>query len=140
MAKLYIDIENKQTVLPSNAAPQAKSAGTPYVNQFFRLGTFPLDRSSIFDTLEDAKKYAAGGSDGSDSRGLYGTAYAGQQISVVETEYNEDGTTVKNVNVQAYIVAGEEQADGTWLIPVSQGENMSDIEITVWEDWPEEQQ
>lgn len=133
MAKLYIDVENKQTVLPLNAAPQAKSAGTPYVNQFFRLGTFPLDRSSIFDTLEDAKKYAAGGGD--DSRGLGGTAYAGQQISVVETEYNEDGTTVKNVNVQAYIVAGKEQADGSWLIPVSQGANMSDVEITIWEDW-----
>ena len=136
MANLYIDVNNTQTVLPSNAANKAKSAGTPYVNQFFRLGTFPLDRSSIFDTLEDAKLYAAGGGD---SRGLGGTAYAGQQISVVETEYNADGT-VKNVNVQAYIVAGEEQADGTWLIPVSQGANMSDVEITVWEDWTEEQQ
>lgn len=130
MAKLYIDVANNQTVLPSNAENKAKSAGTPYVNQFFRLGTFPLDRSSIFDTLEDAKKYAAG--NGDDLRGLGRTAYAGQQISVVETEYNEDGT-VKNVNVQAYIVAAEVQADGTWLIPVSQGENMSDIEV--WDTW-----
>lgn len=138
MAKLYIDVENKQTVLPSNAANQAKSAGTPYVNQFFRLGTFPLDRSSIFDTLEDAKKYAAGNVDDLDLRGLGGTAYAGQQISVVETEYNEDGT-VKNVNVQAYIVAAEEQADGTWLIPLSQGENMSDVDITVWGEWTGEE-
>lgn len=95
-----------------------------------RSNPIPLDATTLFRTLDEAKTYAA----------TSVVAYAGQQISVVETEYDEDGTTIKNVNVQAYIVAGKEQEDGSWLIPVSQGANMSDVEITVWEDWTEEQQ
>lgn len=91
-----------------------------------RVNPIPLEKYEIFNTVEAAEGYAKNNP----------VAYAGQQISVVETEYNEDGT-VKNVNVQAYIVAGTEQADGSWLIPVSQGANMSDVEITVWEDWTE---
>jgi hypothetical protein len=95
-----------------------------------RSNPIPLDATTLFRTLDEAKTYAE----------TSVVAYAGQQISVVETEYDEDGTTIKNVNVQAYIVAGSEQADGSWLIPVSQGANMSDVEITVWEEWSDEQQ
>ena len=51
-------------------------------NTFVRTGAFPLDRSSMFSSYEDAVAYAKG--DGSDSRGLGRTAYIGQVISVYE--------------------------------------------------------
>ena len=51
-------------------------------NTFVRTGAFPLDRSSMFSSYEDAVAYAKG--DGSDSRGLGRTAYVGQVISVYE--------------------------------------------------------
>lgn len=51
---------------------------------FQRTGAFPLDRSVLFSSLEDAKKYAVG--DGSDERALGGTSYVGQIISVLDSE------------------------------------------------------
>lgn len=86
-----------------------------------RVNPIPLEKYEIFNTVEAAEGYAKGNP----------VAYAGQQITVVK----EDGS-----DVQAYIVAGKADENGSWLIPLSQGENMSDIEITVWEDWTEEQQ
>jgi hypothetical protein len=53
-------------------------------NVFVRTGNFPLDRSSIFGSYEDAKKYAKG--DGSDSRELGRTSYIGQIITVYEND------------------------------------------------------
>jgi hypothetical protein len=41
---------------------------------FQRTGAFPLDRSSLFSSIEDAQLYAAGGAD---SRGLSGSSYVG---------------------------------------------------------------
>ena len=51
---------------------------------FQRTGKFPLDRSSMFSSYADAVKYALG--DGSDERGLGGTSYIGQPISVFEDD------------------------------------------------------
>lgn len=50
---------------------------------FQRTGAFPLDRSSLFSSYEDAMLYASGGKD---SRGLSGAAYVGQPISVYDKE------------------------------------------------------
>lgn len=86
-----------------------------------RVNPIPLEKYEIFNTVEAAEGYAKNNP----------VAYAGQQITVVK----EDGS-----DVQAYIVAGKADENGSWLIPVSQGANMSDVEITVWEDWTEEQQ
>lgn len=85
-----------------------------------RVNPIPLEKYEIFNTVEAAEGYAKNNP----------VAYAGQQITVV----SEDGS-----NVQAYIVAGKADENGSWLIPLSQGENMSDVEITVWEEWKEEQ-
>ena len=49
---------------------------------FQRTGAFPLDRSSLFSSYEDAELYAQGGAD---ERGLSGSSYVGQTIAV----YNE---------------------------------------------------
>jgi len=63
-------------------------------NVFVRTSDFPLDRSSMFGSLEDAKKYASG--DGSDDRELGFTSYVGQIITVYENgetniyQINED--------------------------------------------------
>lgn len=63
-------------------------------NVFVRTSDFPLDRSSMFGSLEDAKKYASG--DGSDDRELGLTSYVGQIITVYENgetniyQINED--------------------------------------------------
>lgn len=83
-----------------------------------RVNPIPLEHYEVFNTVADAETYASSNP----------VAYAGQQIVVVST----DGT-----KVQAYVVAGTEQTGGSWLIPLSQGANMSDVEITVWEDWTE---
>ena len=53
-------------------------------NVFVRTGNFPLDRSSIFGSYEDALAYAKG--DGSDSRALGLTSYVGQIIAVYEND------------------------------------------------------
>lgn len=55
---------------------------------FQRTGAFPLDRSSVFSSYADAVKYAAGAGD--DERGLGGTSYVGQTISV----YNDGSVTL----------------------------------------------
>lgn len=55
---------------------------------FQRTGAFPLDRSSLFSSLEDALAYASGVAN--DERKLGGTSYVGQPISV----YDEDSNSV----------------------------------------------
>lgn len=67
-------------------------------NVFVRTGNFPLDRSSIFGSYEDAEKYAQG--DGSDSRELGRTSYVGQIIAVYE-----------NNVVSIYKIVGEDVMD-----------------------------
>lgn len=49
---------------------------------FQRTGAFPLDRSTMFSSKADAILYAKG--DGTDARGLGGTSFVGQVISVFE--------------------------------------------------------
>ena len=55
-----------------------------WANVFVRTSNFPLDRSSIFGSYEDALEYAKG--TGSDERGLGGTSYVGQVIAVYEND------------------------------------------------------
>lgn len=57
---------------------------------FQRTGGFPLDRTNLFDSYDDAVLYAT---KGADSRGLSGTSYVGQIIVVYE-----------NDSVSAYII------------------------------------
>lgn len=54
----------------------------PWYKVFQRNLDKPIDRSSLFGSLEDAEKYILG--DGSDSRGLGTTSYIGQVIAVYE--------------------------------------------------------
>lgn len=49
--------------------------------QYQRLGDFPIDRSSLFYSYEDAVKYAGGVEQ--DERKLYKTSYIGQILAVV---------------------------------------------------------
>lgn len=51
---------------------------------FQRTGAFPIDRTSLFGSYADAVKYAAGNADDPDSRGLCGSSYVGQTITVFE--------------------------------------------------------
>lgn len=51
---------------------------------FQRTGDFPIDRSSMFSSYADAVKYAKGDSTDPDSRGLQGSSYVGQIITVFE--------------------------------------------------------
>lgn len=68
---------------------------------FQRTGKFPLDRTELFSSYEDAVKYAAGNRQDPDSRGLCGVSYVGQTITVYEngvvTDYkiNADRTLSK---------------------------------------------
>ena len=73
------------------------NARNDITRSFQRVFDFPLDRSTIFDSYEDAVAYAKG--DGSDSRKLGKTVYLGQLISVVDKE---------NASVKVYkVVYGE---------------------------------
>lgn len=53
---------------------------------FQRTGKFPLDRTDLFSSYDDAVKYAAGNTADPDSRGLCGTSYIGQIITVYEND------------------------------------------------------
>lgn len=53
---------------------------------FQRTGAFPLDRSSLFSSYEDAELYAQGGAD---ERGLSGSSYVGQTIAVYDAVENK---------------------------------------------------
>ena len=53
---------------------------------FQRTGAFPLDRSSLFSSYEDAVAYARG--DKTDERGLGGSSYVGQPVSVYDADSN----------------------------------------------------
>ena len=58
-----------------------------WAHSFERDNAFPLDKSSLFDSYEDAVAYAKG--DGSDKRGLGKTAYVGQIIAVFSNSINK---------------------------------------------------
>lgn len=53
---------------------------------FQRTGKFPIDRTDLFSSYADAVKYAAGNTSDPDSRGLCGTSYVGQIITVIEND------------------------------------------------------
>lgn len=53
---------------------------------FARTGKFPLDRTDIWGSYEDACKYAKGDDNDPDSRGLQGTSYIGQCLTVYEND------------------------------------------------------
>ena len=57
---------------------------TDWLNVLQRNFKAPLDRSSIFGSYDDAVLYAKGDATTPDSRGLYGTSYVGQVITVYE--------------------------------------------------------
>lgn len=75
MADYILDVVNQNTKLD-------------WAMPFQRTGAFPLDRSSVFSSYADAVKYAAGAGD--DERGLGGTSYVGQTVSV----YNNGSVTL----------------------------------------------
>ena len=66
-----------------------------------RSDVFPIDRSSVFSSIEDAQLYITGVAN--DSRGLGATSYAGQIISV----YDEN-----NKQIHPYLVQVLLDADG----------------------------
>lgn len=91
-----------------------ETAKMDWAYSFQRTGAFPLDRSSLFSSYEDALLYAQ---KGEDSRGLSGTSYVGQTLSV----YNS-----KNNNVTLYIINPDRTLKEVGSTPV--GDNLS-IEI-----------
>ena len=87
---------------------------------FQRTGAFPLDRSSIFSSLADAEAYALGLSESGvpeDERGLAGTSYVGQTLSVYEVDNNE---------VTLYIIDADRTLKAVGSMPI--GDNAS-IEV-----------
>lgn len=70
---------------------------TEYPNSFKRQGAFPLERYSIFDTLEDAKDYAKNNS----------IAYVGQLLTVVVAENNVSMYKIVDANGTLVQIDGE---------------------------------
>lgn len=82
---------------------------------FQRTGAFPLDRSSLFSSYEDAVAYARG--DKSDARELGGSSYVGQPVSVYDAD---------NETVNLYIIEADRTLKEVGSAPI--GDNAS-IEI-----------
>lgn len=59
------------------------SKGLDWARVFQRTDSTPLDRTSMFSSYDDAVQYASGGND---SRGLSGTSYIGQIVTVYEND------------------------------------------------------
>ena len=66
---------------------------TDWLKQMKRADAFPLDKSCIFSSLDDAKKYAKQDANDLDSRKLAMTSYIGQILAIYE-----------NDNVSCYII------------------------------------
>ena len=66
---------------------------------FQRTNAFPLDRSSMFSSYADAVKYAAGKASDPDSRGLQGTSYVGQIVTV----FNGDAVTLYKITADRHL-------------------------------------
>jgi hypothetical protein len=65
-----------------------------WANSFSRLNPDVLDRTSLWGSLIDAQKYAKGDKNDPDSRGLFGTSYIGQILTV----YENDEVTVYKID------------------------------------------
>lgn len=76
---------------------------------FQRTGDFPIDRSSMFSSYADAVKYAKGDSTDPDSRGLQGSSYVGQIITV----YENDTVNVYKIEADRSLTLVGEGSGGT---------------------------
>lgn len=85
---------------------------------FQRTGKFPLDRTDLFESYADAVKYAAGNTADPDTRGLCGTSYVGQIITVYENstvtvyKIKEDRTLAPIVDTFSLPIAGADTLGG----------------------------
>lgn len=78
---------------------------------FQRVDSFPLDRTSLFSSLNDAKAYALGldeNGNANDSRKLAGASYVGQSLSVFDEEKN---------SISFYIIEGDRSLREIGSIP-----------------------
>ena len=88
---------------------------------FARTGRFPLDRTDLFSTYEDAVKYAAGNDSDPDSRGLQGTSYVGQIITV----YENDIVTVYKITAQRTL----EVVGKPYVLPIASESTLGGIKV-----------
>lgn len=77
---------------------------------FQRTGAFPLDRSSLFTSYEDAILYASGVAN--DERKLGGTSYVGQPISVYDASSNTVTLYIINPDRSLQAVGSSSLGDG----------------------------
>lgn len=77
---------------------------------FQRTGAFPLDRSSLFTSYEDAVLYASGVAN--DERKLGGTSYVGQPISVYDASANAVTLYIINPDRSLQAVGSSSLGDG----------------------------
>lgn len=63
---------------------------------FQRTGAWPIDRTELFSSYDDAVLYAKG--DGSDARALGGASYVGQTISVFDADQNSVNRYIINID------------------------------------------
>ena len=91
----------------------------PWSTFFSRTTNIPLDRSSMFGSLEDAQKYAKGDKTNPDSRKLFSMSYVGQIITVFEN----DNVTIYKINSNRDL----EIVDGKGTVVVTSVEDAQSI-------------
>lgn len=84
-----------------------------WANAFSRLNPDVLDRTSLWGSFVDAQKYAKGLASDPDSRGLFGTSYIGQVLTV----YENDVVTVYKIDANRDLV---EIGGGSGVVTVNQ--------------------
>lgn len=92
----------------------SQPSGLDWAVSFNRKSASPLDKSSLFSSLEDAINYAKG--NGSDSRGIGSTSYVGQIITVLELINPRN--IERGYDLDAYVI----QSDRTLLRLQYEGE------------------
>lgn len=88
---------------------------------FQRTGTFPLDRTDLFDSFEDAQKYAKGVADDPDKRGLCGSSYVGQIITVFEN----DVVSVYKISAKREL----EQIGSSYELPKASADTLGGVKV-----------
>lgn len=88
---------------------------------FQRTGKFPLDRTDLFSSYEDAVKYAAGNTEDPDSRGLCGTSYIGQIITVFEN----DVVSVYKIEANRSL----SQVGTSYMLPIATADTLGGVKI-----------
>ena len=94
--------------------------------QFKRTKNLPIDESSIFNSYEDASKYAKGLRANRDERSLYAGSYVGQVLTIYENGNISQYKIMEDRTLSPLVPIEEFTRNGQPVLPVNRS---IDIEV-----------